>query len=119
MTFIILLELTYKSISNFSFKDNLDFVTVQKFRYAYTRLRVASYSLEIETGRRHKPNRTSIEERKCLFVLVWKMKLCFGMSIISRFTQRIYEKYYWNGPNIPKCIQLSQSENKKKKYTKL
>ena len=49
MTFIILLELTYKSISNFSFKDNLDFVTVQKFRYAYTRLRVVSYRLEIET----------------------------------------------------------------------
>ena len=57
---------TNKLISNFSFKDYLDFVTVRKFRCAITRLRVASHLLEIETGRWHKPNRTPIEERKCL-----------------------------------------------------
>ena len=36
---------TYKLISNFSFKDYLDFVTVRKFIYAFTRLRVASHRL--------------------------------------------------------------------------
>ena len=58
---------TYKLISNFSFKVYLDFVTVRKFRYTFTRLRVASHRLEIETGRWHKPDRRPIEERKCLF----------------------------------------------------
>ena len=41
---------TYELISNFSFKDYLDFVTVRKIRYAFTRLRVASHHLEIELG---------------------------------------------------------------------
>ena len=58
---------TFKEISNISFKDYLDFVRVPKFRYSFTRLCVASYPLEVETGRWHKPNRTPIEERKCLF----------------------------------------------------
>ena len=46
---------TYKLIANFNFKCYLDVVTVRKFRYAFTRLRVASHRLEIEAGRWHKP----------------------------------------------------------------
>ena len=89
---------TYKLISNFSFKDYLDFVTVRKFSYAFTRLCVASHHLEIKTGRWHTPNRTPGQERKCLFVIVWKMKsLCFEMSILSRFTQRIYKNTFGIG----------------------
>ena len=42
-------------------------MTVWKFRNAFTRLCVASHRLEVETVRWHKPNRTPIEERKCLF----------------------------------------------------
>ena len=54
-------------IANVNVKWYLDFVTVQKFRYTFTRLRVASHRLEIEAGRWHKPNRTPVEENKCLF----------------------------------------------------
>ena len=42
---------TYKLISIFNSKDYLDFVTIRKFRYAFTRLCVASHRLEIETLR--------------------------------------------------------------------
>ena len=42
---------TYKLISNFRFKDYLDFVTICKFINAFTRLFVASHRLEIESGR--------------------------------------------------------------------
>ena len=58
---------TYKLISNFSFRDYLDFVTVRKFRYAFTRLRVASHRLEIETGR------IQSKKENAFFVIVWKM----------------------------------------------
>ena len=61
---------TYKLIANFNFKCYLDVVTVRKFRYGFTRLRVASHRLEIEAGRWHKPNRTPVEERKCLFAVI-------------------------------------------------
>ena len=60
---------TYKLLADFNFKLYLDFVTIKKFRYAFTRLRVASHRLEIEAGRWHKPNRTPVEERKCFYVI--------------------------------------------------
>ena len=56
---------TYRFLADFSFKCYLDFVTVRKFRYAFTRLRVASHRLEIEAGRWHKPNKIPVEDRKC------------------------------------------------------
>ena len=59
-------ENTYSLIADFNFKCYLYFVTIRKFRYAFTRLRVASHRLEIEAGRWHKPNRTPVEERKCV-----------------------------------------------------
>ena len=42
---------TYSLIADFNFKCYLDFITIRKFRYAFTRLRVASHRLEIEAGR--------------------------------------------------------------------
>ena len=59
---------TYELIAKFNFKCYLDVVTVRKFRYAFTRLHVASHRLETKAGRWHKPNRTPVEERKCLFL---------------------------------------------------
>ena len=56
---------TYKLIADFDFKCYLDFVIVRKFRYVFSRLRVASHRLEIEAGRWHKLNKTPVEERKC------------------------------------------------------
>ena len=106
---------TYKLISNFSFKDYLDFVTVRKFRYAFTRLRVASHRLEIETGRWHTPDRTPIEERKCLFCNCLEDEFHFVLEcqLYQDLRNEYIKKYFWNRPNIPKFIELLQSENKK------
>ena len=106
---------TYKLISNFSFKEYLDFVTVRKFRYAFTRLRVASHRLEIETGRWHKPNRTPIEERKCLFCNCLEDEFHFVLEcqLYQDLRNEYIKKYFWKRPNIPKFIELLQSENKK------
>ena len=71
----------YKSISNFSFNNYLDFVTVRKFKYAFTRLCVASHRLEIETRRWHKPNRTPIEEKNAFFIIVWKMNFTLFWNV--------------------------------------
>ena len=106
---------TYKLISNFSFKDYLDFVTVRKFRYAFTRLRVASHRLEIETGRWHNPYRTPIEERKCLFCNCLEDEFHFILEchLYQDLRNEYIKKYIWNRPNIPKFNELLQSENKK------
>ena len=58
---------TYKLLADFNFKLYLDFVTIKKFRYAFTRLRVTSHRLELDAGQWHKPNRTPVSERKCFY----------------------------------------------------
>ena len=64
---------TYKLKSNFSFKDYLDFVTVQKLRFAFTRLRMASHRFEIETGRWQNLTEHKSKTENAYFVIVWKM----------------------------------------------
>ena len=85
------------------------------FRYAFTRLRVTSHRLETETGRWHKPNRTPIEERKCLFCNCLEDEFHFVLEcqLYQDLRNEYIKKYFWNRPNIPKFIELLQSENKK------
>ena len=81
---------TYKLIANFNFKCYLDVVIIRKFRYAFTRLRVASHRLETGAGRRHKPKRTPVEETKCHFCRNW---LCSSV---------LHSVSFWNGRfNLP------------------
>ena len=58
---------TYTLFTIFSFKSYLDLIYIRKFRTAFTRLRVYSHRLAIETGRWYKPQSISINERKCLY----------------------------------------------------
>ena len=106
---------TYKLLADFNFKLYLDFVTIKKFRYAFTRLRVASHRLEIEAGRWHKPNRTPVEERKCFYCNSLEDEFHFVLecSLYQELRQEYIKRYFWIRPNIPKFIELLQSENKK------
>ena len=107
---------TYKLIANFNFKCYLDFVTVLKFRYAFTRLPVAPHRLEIEAGRWHKPNRTPVEERKCIFCrnsLDDEFHFVIECPLYQDLRQEYIKRYFWTRPNMPKFIELLQSENKK------
>ena len=57
--------LFYRILNNFGFKSYLDIVTTEKFRYSFTRLRLSSHRLEVETGRWVKPNAIPFENRLC------------------------------------------------------
>ena len=105
---------TYKLLADFNFKLYLDFVTIKKFRYAFTRLRVASHRLEIEAGRWHKPNRTPVEERIFFYCNSLEDEFHFVLecSLYQELRQQYIKRYFWIRPNIPKFIELLQSENK-------
>ena len=62
---------TYKLISDFHFKTYLDFITVRKFRYAFTRLRVSSHRLQIEAGRWHKLYKLPVETYSVPFLFIF------------------------------------------------
>ena len=46
---------TYSLFSNFSYKIYLDCLSVEKNRYALSKIRMSSHRLEIEAGRWHRP----------------------------------------------------------------
>ena len=56
----------YKHFSQtFCYKQHLDYVDDEKFRYALTRLRVASHRLSVEPGKWTKPNPILLGDRTC------------------------------------------------------
>ena len=58
---------SYKLFCDFNFKPYLNCVTVKKYRFSLSRLRVSSHRLAIESGRWHKPNIIPLNERKCQY----------------------------------------------------
>ena len=56
-------------------------MTVGKFRYAFTQLRVASHRLEIETGRWHKSIEHQMKKENAVFVIVWKMNFTLFWNV--------------------------------------
>ena len=105
---------TYSLIADFNFKCYLDFITIRKFRYAFTRLRVASHRLEIEAGRWHQPNRIPVEERKCVNCnsLEDEFHFLLECSLYQDLRQIYIKRYFWTRPNVPKFVELLQSDNK-------
>ena len=56
----------YKSFAIFQFQPYPNKVNVYKYIQAFSRLRMSSHRLEVETGRWTKPNRIPINQRKCI-----------------------------------------------------
>ena len=103
---------TYKLISDFHFKTYLDFITVRKFRYALTRLRVSSHRLQIEAMRWHKPYKIPHENRKCQVCNILEDEFHFILE--SPDLRALYiNRYYWVRPNIPKFTEPLQSKTKR------
>ena len=57
----------YSLFSSFNHQLYIETVNVQKFRIALTKLRISSHRLEIEVGRRSRPIRTPVSERKYFY----------------------------------------------------
>ena len=55
----------YITFANFKRQDYLDCLKVDKFRKCFSRYRLSSHRLDIETGRWTRPHKTPLENRKC------------------------------------------------------
>ena len=106
---------TYKLMSYFHFKIYLDFITVRKFRYVLTRLRVSSHRLQIEAGRWHKPYKIPLENRKCQVCNILEDEFHFILecSLYNDLRALYINRYYWVRPKIPKFTELLQSKEKR------
>ena len=78
-------------IADFNFKCYLDFITIRKFRYAFTRLRVASHRLEIKDG--INPIEYQLKKENVLIVILWKMNSTFYWNVLCI---KIYVRYILN-----------------------
>ena len=103
----------YKLFSKFELAFHLKNVSVKKFRTALTRLRMSSHNLEIEAGRWHRPNVIPRDERKCQLCNELEDEFHFILECPLYHELRVeyINRYYWRRPNIPRFIELLQSEN--------
>ena len=97
----------YVTFVNFKRQDYFDCLKVDKFRNCFSRYRVSSHRLEIETGRWIRPNKTPLENRKCKQCNI----LEDGFHLVLECKKGYINKYYWQRPNMIKLIELIRSEN--------
>lgn len=105
----------YITIAKFEYNIYLDILTVEKFRRNLSKLRLSSHRLEVEVGRWAKPNKISLNERKCKICDVLEDEFHFVLECIpyKDLRERYIHAYYWKRPNMPKFIDLLTSENEK------
>lgn len=103
----------YKHIAIFQFQPYLDKVNVRKFNQAFSRLRMSSHRLEIESGRWVKPNSIPLEERKCAFCQVLEDEYHFVLECpaYKDLRKQYISQYHWRRPSMFKFIDLINSSN--------
>ena len=103
----------YRSFATFQFQPYLDKVNISKYLYAFSKLRMSSHRLEVESGRWVRPNRTPLDERKCFFCNVLEDEYHFVLecSVYLELRKKYISKYFWKRPNMFKFIDLINSSN--------
>ena len=103
----------YRSIAVFQMQPYLEKVNVRKFGQAFSRLRMSSHRLEIESGRWTRPIRTPIADRKCSLCNVIEDEFHFILecNMFVELRKKFNAKYYWNRPNMIKFIALINNNN--------
>ena len=106
----------YRNLNNFEYKTYLDNVTTEKIRYAFTRLRLSSHRLEVETGRWHKPNAIPLENRVCSTCRELEDEYHFMLECSRYHDLRVslIPNYYRTRPNMFKLIELFSTNSKRK-----
>ena len=101
----------YKAFAVFQLQPYLDMVNVNKFSNAFSRLRVSSHRLEVESGRWVKPVRIPFDERKCVNCSVLEDEYHFILEcpLYSDLRKKYISKYYWLRPNMFKFLELLKS----------
>ena len=103
----------YRSFATFQFQPYLDKVNISKYLYAFSKLRMSSHRLEVESGRWVRPNRTPLDERKCFFCNVLEDEYHFVLecSVYLELRKKYISKYFWKRPNMFKFIDLINSSS--------
>lgn len=104
---------SYRLFSDFGYKTYLTEITLRKFRFAFTRLRLSAHRLAIETGRWHKPNKIPRNDRKCSHCnkLEDEFHFLLECSLYNELRTKYIKKYFWSRPNILKFVELVSTEN--------
>ena len=105
---------SYVIFCNFGFQSYLSMVNIEKFRKSLSRFRTSSHRLKIETGRWHKPEAIPFNERKCITCnkLEDEFHALLECPLYNNMRKQLINKYFWKRPNMPKFIELLQSQNK-------
>ena len=79
-----------------------------------SKLRMSSHRLEIGAGRWHKPQKSSLSNRKCNLCNDLKDEFHFILECVSYddLRKKYIKKYFWKRPNILKFIELLTSSNR-------
>ena len=90
--------------------------TTEKICYAFTRLRLSSHRLEVETGRWHKPNAIPLENRVCSTCRELEDEYHFMLECPRYHDLRVslIPNYYRTRPNMFKLIELFSTNSKRK-----
>ena len=74
---------------------------------------MSAHNLQIEAGRWHRPNILPRDERKCQLCndLEDEFHFILACPLYQEFRVQYINRYYWRRPNIPRFIELLQSEN--------
>ena len=92
----------------------LENLSVFKFCQAFTRLRVSSHRLHIESGRWVQPNRIPVNERLCSFCDVLEDEFHFVLECrqYENLRKQYISKHYCARPSMYKFTELLNSSNK-------
>lgn len=103
----------YLSFANFHYQTYLDKLNIAKYRKQLSRLRVSSHRLEVEVGRWAKPNKIPYVDRKCQIcnVLEDEFHFLFVCPLYDDLRKSYISTYYWRRPNMPKFIELLNSDH--------
>ena len=104
----------YKDFAVFQLQSYLDMVNVNKFSNAFSRLRVSSHRLEVESGRWVKTVRIPFDERKCVNCSVLEGEYHFVLecsSLYSDLRRKYISKYNWSRSNMIKFLELLKSSS--------
>lgn len=103
----------YKTFASFQFQPYLEKLNIGKFIQAFSKLRMSSHRLEIESGRWVRPLSVPVNERKCTFCNVLEDEYHFVIEcgLYENLRKQYISRYYWQRPSMFKFITLISSTN--------
>ena len=105
----------YKTVTHFQLQPYLENINVFKYMQAFSKLRMSSHRLAIESGRWVRPTRIPVDDRKCTLCEVLEDEYHFVIEC-NRYVElrkKYIPKYYWQRPSMIKFVELLNTTNKK------